>query len=340
MNRRNFLACLGAAAAAVGVAGCSSATPAGTATSSPGGGGDPITIGLTYTPDIQFAPFYLAETQGYFTAEGLKVTLRHHGANEPLLGALQAGTEQIVYAGGDELLQARSQGVGVTDIATLYQQYPVVLIVRDESPIRTAADLRGRSIGVPGPYGETWFGLLALLRQAGLSQNDVQVKNIGYTQQAALSTGQVDAVMGYSNNDAVRFAQAQIAVRSLPLAAEPDAVPLIGVGLGAADQLLQDRPDDLKKVIRALRRGIGDVVADPKRAVEVAKKYVPNLSVPAQQESALATLEATVPLFGDPATAGRQDPQQWAAMAEFLQQMGLLAKPVPAAEAYTDALLN
>ncbi len=117
-------------------------------------------------------------------------------------------------------------------------------------------------------------------------------------------------------------------------------MPLVGVGLGAADQVLQTRAEDLRKVINAVRRGIDDLVADPNKAVEAAKKYVPNLSVPAQQQAALATLEATIPLFGDPATAGQQDPARWESMAEFMQQMGLLAKPVPAAEAYTDTLLN
>ncbi|OYN96558.1 taurine ABC transporter substrate-binding protein [Enemella evansiae] len=336
MNRRHFLASLGAAALAAGVAGCTRTTPGSGAAA----GGEPLTIGLTYTPDIQFAPFYLAESAGHFEAQGVRVTLRHHGANEQLLGALQAGTEQLVYAGGDELLQARSQGVAVTDIATLYQEYPVVAIVREESPIRSAADLRGRRIGVPGPYGETWFGLLALLETAGLKQGDVQVQNIGYTQQAALTSNQVEVVMGYANNDAVRFAQAGVPIRSLPLAEEQAAVPLVGVGLGAADQVLQTRAEDLRKVINAVRRGIDDLVADPNKAVEAAKKYVPNLSVPAQQQAALATLEATIPLFGDPATAGQQDPARWESMAEFMQQMGLLAKPVPAAEAYTDTLLN
>lgn len=342
MNRRTFLTTAGIAAitaGVAGVAGCNQARP-GTGPGGTTGASQPLTIGLTYTPDIQFAPFYLAESAGHFEGQGVRVTLRHHGANEQLLGALQAGTEQVVYAGGDELLQARSQGVAVTDIATLYQEYPVVAIVRAESPIRSAADLRGRRIGVPGPYGETWFGLLALLESGGLQKSDVQVQNIGYTQQAALTTNQVDAVMGYANNDAVRFAQAGIAVRTLPLAEDQAAVPLVGVGLGAADQVLQTRAEDLRKVINAVRKGIDDLVADPNKAVEAAKKYIPNLSVPAQQQSALATLQATIPLFGDPATAGQQDPGRWQAMSEFMQDMGLLAKPVPATEAYTDSLLN
>ena len=167
-------------------------------------GGDEVTIGLTYTPNIQFAAFYVADDLGYFRDAGLDVTLRHHGESEELFGALEQGTEQLVYAGGDEILQARSGGVGVTSIATLYNTYPAVLIVPDDSPIRSSTDLRGHSVGVPGPYGATWFALKSLLDREGLAESDVDIETIGYTQQAALTSGKVDAVMGYVNNDAVR----------------------------------------------------------------------------------------------------------------------------------------
>ncbi|OYO24954.1 hypothetical protein CGZ93_00290 [Enemella dayhoffiae] len=336
MNRRLFLTALGATAVS-GLAACTATSP-----TTPAQNGKPagrvLTIGLTYTPDIQFAPCYVAADKGYFAAEGVDVTLRHHGANEPLLGALQAGTEQVVWAGAAEMLQSRSQGVPIVNFATLYQEYPVVLVTREDSPIRAAADLRGRSVGVPGPYGETWFGLLALLKQAGLSQNDVQVKNIGYTQQAALTGKQVDAVMGYSNNDAVRLSSGGLPIRTIPIA--KGTVPLIGTGLGASETTIKNNAEDLKAVTRAIQRAISDIIANPAEAVQQSKKWVPNLSVPEQQKSALGTLEATIPLYGGAGSIGRQDRLGWEAMSTFMQEVGLLAKPVPAAEAYTDSIVG
>ncbi|MDO5683262.1 MAG: ABC transporter substrate-binding protein, partial [Propionibacteriaceae bacterium] len=155
MNRRHFLRTLTAAGlvtAGFGVVACQQ-QPSGT---SPGGSTQAtqkFTLGLTYTPDIQFAPFYVAAEKGYFTDAGLDVTLRHHGANEQLFGAIQAGQEDMVYAGGAEFMQARSQGVPLVSVATYYQEYPVVLVVPQDSPIQSAADLKGRSVGVPGPFG-------------------------------------------------------------------------------------------------------------------------------------------------------------------------------------------
>lgn len=339
MNRRHFLraaTATGLLATGLGAMACSQpgTQPGGKSSAA----ASKLTVGLTYTPDIQFAPFYVAAEKGYFTAAGLDITLRHHGANEQAFGAIQAGQEQVVYAGGAELMQARSQGVPLVSIATYYQEYPVVLVVGQDSPIRAAADLKGRTVGVPGPYGETWFGLLALLRQAGLSQEEVEIKHIGYTQQAALQTGQVDAVMGYVNNDAVRLQAAGVPVRTLPIT--DGTPPLVGVGMGTTDEILGSRTADLTTMQSALAKAVGDIVADPEAAVTLAEKQIPGLSAPEQRASALATLKATIPLFGDLATFGRQDAETWSAMAVFLEQMQLLNRPVNPSECFTTKVVS
>src|SRR4051794_15767237 len=76
-----------------------------------------LTVGLTYIPNIQFAPFYVAEALGYYKAAGLNVTLRHHGANEDEFGALISGKEDLIFAGGDETLQVRAQGQDIVYVA-------------------------------------------------------------------------------------------------------------------------------------------------------------------------------------------------------------------------------
>ena len=55
-----------AAITAVALAGCQLGEP-----------DDDITIGLTYTPNIQFAPFYVAEELGYFEDAGVNLSLIH-----------------------------------------------------------------------------------------------------------------------------------------------------------------------------------------------------------------------------------------------------------------------
>lgn len=315
-------------ALALGTAMTACSNKAGSSSSS-SSGGSPLTVGLTYTPDIQFSPFYVAVQKGYFADEGLNVTLRHHGASESLMGALQTNTEDIVYAGGDEMMLSRSQGVDVVNFATMYQSHPAELIVPQGSSISSFADLRGHSIGVPGPFGENWYALLAMLHQAGLSQSDVNIQTIGYTQQAALMGNKVDAVVGFSNNDAVKFRQAGFAIREITL---DQGTPLVALGLGASKATVDGKQDQLKALMRALDKAVSYCTSDLDGTVAITQKYVPALSDDAQRAAAKATLEATNKLYG--ADLGKQDPQRWTDMATFMLQSGIITTAVNAKDAF------
>ena len=334
VTRRQLIAGAAATMGLVALAGCSG----GTEDDDGSGNADlpQLTLGLTYVPNVQFAPFYLAAQNGYFTDAGVDVTLRHHGESEDLFGALTAGTEDLVVAGGDEMMQARDQGVPVVDIATIYTSYPVALIVPTDSEITEPADLAGRSVGVPGPFGETYFGLLAMLQAAELTEEDVDVQHIGFTQQDALSEGHVDAVMGYSNNDVPQFAATGLDVRAVPLG----DVPLVGIGLGTTDELLAAETEALRGVVQAVGRAVQEIVDDPAVGVAAATEEIPG-TVDEQQEAIMtATMEATVPLYGDLSSPFGLHTGPWAEMSAFLADAGLTSTPVPAQDAYTDALIQ
>ncbi len=312
--------------------------PAGPGAS--GAASSAATIGLTYIPDIQFAPFYVAAEQGLFSDLGLDATLRHHGAQEGLFTALVAGQEQYVIAGGDELVQARAEGMDLVAIGQYYHAYPVVLIVPDASPVQSAADLAGLRVGVPGKYGETWFGLKAALHEAGLTEDDVEVVEIGYTAQAALTTGKVDAVVGFSNNDQVQFELAGIPTRTVPLA--DGDLPLVSIVLATTRENLEANRETAGKVAQAMVQGIEKVVAEPGSAIEAGKAHIPTLDEAGAASSAQATLDATLPLW-TPASGratGVMDEDAWAAMTSFMREAGLISADVDPAEAMTNQLVE
>lgn len=295
-----------------------------------------ITVGLTYIPDIQFAPLYVAESKGYFTEAGLDVTLRHHGAQEALLGALQAGEEDIVFAGGDEMMQGRSTGIDVVNWATMYQHYPVVLIAPTASGIKSWEDLAGKKVGLPGPYGENYYGLLAALEIHGL-KDKVQIEYIGYTQAAALQEKKVDAIIGFSNNDTVALKNAGIEVVNIPIVDDAQP-PLVGVGFGSlADNI---RPEVFKRFLDAVEKGVQDALADPAETVEITKKYVPSLEEKEAAQTAQAVLEKTLQLYQGDGDFGRQDADTWNRMETFLTENKILEKQVKASEAFTTKVLE
>lgn len=284
-------------------------------------------IGLSYIPNIQFAPFYVAEADGLFPANGVAATLRHHGASEGLFTAIAAGQEDFVIAGGDEALQAREQGVDLVAVATYYRSYPVQIIAKESGPIDTLAGLKGHKIGVPGRYGESWFGLQVALDSAGLTEKDVDIVEVGYTQQAALTTGKVDAVVGFSNNDLVQFGLSKVAVTALPLT-DQGQPPLVSISLLTSRSYLTAHPDVAKAVARAMVTGISRTDEDPERALTIAAEQVPGLGVEPALTAARATLTATrkVMLTPEGKADGSLDMAQWQAMADFMLAKGLLTK--------------
>jgi NitT/TauT family transport system substrate-binding protein len=309
------------AATVFALVGCSQ--PASSTTPSSSAALPAATIGLTYIPNVQFSPFYVAEAKGSFTSAGVKAELRHHGASEGLFTALVAGQEQFVVAGADEMLQARSQGMDLIAVSSYYRSYPVVVIVGADSPITSLADLKGHSIGIPGKYGESWFGLQVALRTAGLTEADVQIKEIGYTQQAALRSGKVDAIIGFSNNDLVQSVLSSFAARSIPIT--NGDVPLVGASLITTTAYAKAHPEVVRAVVAGTLAGIKGVVADQAEALTISGDYIPGLDAGATKAAAEATLAATVPLWkgADGVIDGRLDSAQWKKMADFMGANGL-----------------
>ncbi len=270
-----------------------------------------VSIGLGYIPDVQFAPFYVAKSKGYYTNAGLNVTF-NHGIVPDLFGSMVAGRNTFVFAGGDELLAARDKNVKAIDVATIFQKYPVSLIVPADSPIKTLADLKGHSIGIPGAYGSTYTGLLALLYKANLTLSDVKLQPIGFTQVAALASHKVDAVMGYSNNEALQLPKRGLPVRTFNVS---DYQPLISNGIITTEDTYHNQPQMVRAFVQATLKGLKDVIADPSGAIDICKTYIPTLTDTSQ---ALDVLKATIPIWQSNSQPGYNDSAAWQSMEQFL----------------------
>ncbi|AKT50182.1 ABC transporter substrate-binding protein [Arsenicicoccus sp. oral taxon 190] len=346
ISRRSFLTAAGLASV-VALSACGGGDGAvvrssgASASAGGGGGGGRATVGLSYIPNVQFAPWYIGIKEGYFSRRGVDVSVRHHGTQEGLFTALTSGQEDLLIAGGDELVEARAKGLDLVAVASYYRTYPVELVVPESSPIRTAADLRGRRLGVPGRYGASWLGALAAFKDAGISADDVSVTEIGYTSQAALATGKVDAVTGFSNNDTVQMRLAGLKVRSVPLT-RSGSVPLVSISLVTTRAYLEAHPDTVRSVADGMLDGIQTMKDDPDRAMKDSAAFVPNLGEEKAATTARATLKATTAVMLGPGgtVTGKLVPSQWQAMSTFMRSQGLITRDVPASQAMTTELVS
>jgi len=316
----------------------SGATPGTGATPTRSGGPlRKLTIGLGYLPDIQFAPFYVAQARGYFRDEGLDVDFKQ-GLDVDVLKLIGTGALNFGVAGGDEVMIARSQGVPLVYVGTWYQKYPVTVVALEKANIRTVAELKGRTIGVPGRYGATYIGLLALLDSAGLKESDVQLREIGFTQVQALTQGQVDVIVGYTNNEPVQLRALGQTITTINVF---DKVNLASNGLVTDEKTANNDPELVRAVVRAVMRGIRDTIADPDAAVTLSLPTIPGAAD--KRDQLRAVLDATLPVLqGDQTTAhglGYADPAAWSSSRDLLLRLKVLGGDIDLAKTYSNAYL-
>src|SRR5512132_3114186 len=170
MFRKIVLIMLGMALILSGCASPASTNEAGTLTK--------IRLPMGYVPNIQFAPFYVAIQKGYFRDAGFEIDFDYKFETD---GVKLVGSGELPFAvvSGEQVLLARAQGLPVTYVAAWYQQYPVSVVAKSELGIVVPQDLKGKKIGLPGLFGASYVGLLALLFQAKMKEEDVKLDSIG-----------------------------------------------------------------------------------------------------------------------------------------------------------------
>lgn len=336
------------AAACGGAATPSAATPAPAGTSSSTSGPAsaeptataapvPLTVGLGYIPSVQFAQFYLAQQAGYYAAAGLQVTLQNK-IDPDLITLLGQGAVDIGSGDGTSVIPAVSQGIPVVYTATIYGTFPAVVVANAASGIKTAADLKGRKIGIPGKYGTSWVQLQALLQSAGLTVNDVEIQLFpDFGQTAALQQGVVDAATGFANNEPIVLKRAGIEPVVLGIDA---AIALPGPGFVTGTTTLAAKHDALAAFTAATLRAMSEIKANPQLGLDAAFALVPDLA--ADPELQRAILDATIATWQNTRTGaalGSIDRAGWQQSLEFMSGIGLVPNPITVDQLVDESLL-
>lgn len=296
-----------------------------------------LIVGLGYIPSVQFAQFYLADQAGYYADAGLKVTLRNK-IDPDLITLLGQGAVDIGSADGTSVIPAVSQGIPVVYTSTIYGQFPAVVIAKAGSGIATAADLRGRKIGIPGRYGTNWVMLQALLKGAGLTLDDVSIVEFpDFAQATALQQGQVDAATGFANNEPIQLKNAGIEPVVLTV---DDVVPLPGPGLVTGTKTLETKADALRAFTAATLDAMTQITNDPQSGLDATFAAVPDLAQNADLQRQI--LDATIATWKNQRTGGALgsiDTDGWTQSLAFMTELGLVPNPVTVEQLVNTSLL-
>lgn len=331
---------VGGLVAACATGGGSSGPPASGTNASPGGSVSRVslTVGLGYIPSVQFAPFYLADRAGYYREAGLDVSFQNK-IDPDLVTLVGQGSIDVGLADGTSVIPAVSQGIPVRYVATVYRDFPSIVFAKATAGIASAADLKGRKIGIPGRYGSSWIMLQALLGSANLTPNDVRIVEYpDFGQGAAVQQGAVDAATGFSNNEPVQLGLAGVKTTILRV---DRIVPLPGPGLISGAATIEKKGTALKAFIAATLRAMSEIAADPTKGLDASIAAVPDLGKdrPTQAAILAATVAAWKGSGGTSAALGAIDRPGWQASIDFMTKLGLVPNRVTVDGLVRDDLL-
>ena len=328
-SRRPLVAVL-AALLAVAVGACSvgsSASPAST----------PLTVGLGFIPSVQFAPFYFAQQKGYYRDAGVEVTFQNK-IDPDLVVLVGQGAIDVGLADGTSVIPAVSQGIPIRYLATVYRAFPSIVFAKESSGIKTAADLKGRKIGIPGRYGSSWIMLQALLQSAKLTISDVQIVLYpDFGQLAAVEQGAVDAATGFINNEPV---QLQLSGEPTVVLRVDQAVPLPGPGLISGTKTLSAKRAAVAGFAAATLKAMREIAANPDAGLDAAIVAVPDLGKDRTTQKAI--LSATIDAWtggGSASGLGAIDRDGWTRSVAFMTGLGLVPNAVTVDQLVDESLL-
>jgi NitT/TauT family transport system substrate-binding protein len=161
--------------------------------------GQALRLGILSTESAAGAHY--ANDMGWFTKAGLDVTITTMGNTPSIVAAVVAGALDIGYTTIDSVSSIHSHGVPLVVIAPATDYIDPItlntagLLVRPDSPIRTAKDFKGKTIATPALHSLGTTGASAWIDQNGGDSSTVSYVEIPFpAQPAALAAGRVDAV--------------------------------------------------------------------------------------------------------------------------------------------------
>lgn len=306
----------------------------------------------TITPAEENYTYAVPKQLGYFTEEGLDVSILPTDGSTAALQALASGSADIAYASSANIAAAIDKGVKLKAFAGLTLEWPYYIGVPKGSAIKTLADLKGKRIGVISLASASYSDLVANLKLAGINPEEVTLVPVGAGARAAaaLKAHHIDAIDSYTDSFTI-MAQNGVEVDYLPRPQQMDK--LFSVTMVTSQKLLDNEPQILAAFARAAYKGIIYTKLFPDSALHYSFKEFPQLlgasnpsGVEAQdtKQAMAIALSYSIPRGeNDPAKWGEWmnlPKDRWKAVLDFAYSSGLTTKKLSVDQVWDARLMS
>ena len=236
--------------------------------------------------DVAFLTSGVAYKRGFFKEEGLDVELIRMNANVSITALATGDIDYTMIFGS--VVRAAVRGLPMKVVASFMDSSTHALIARPE--FRSIKDLRGRTLGVSSFGATADVAARMMFQKSGIDpEKEIKIIALGSDRArfTALKEGIVDVAVISPPAD---VEGKKMGFNVVARAYEMFSFPF--VGLGANNKKIKERPDEVKRAIKALIKANRYITANRDGAIQTLAEWSRS-----DRENAAASYDGTVKVF-------------------------------------------
>ncbi len=159
-----------------------------------------ITLQLNWLHQFQFAGYYMAKEKGFYNDLNLDVEINEYKSNTEIIKEIEMKRTDFAI-GRSSLIIEKINGKDIVALAAIYQESPLMLLVKKDSNINSVKDLKNKKIMIT-PDAKYSASILAMFSANELTINDFIVETHSFDINDLIS-GKIDAMSSYLSNEPI-----------------------------------------------------------------------------------------------------------------------------------------
>lgn len=265
-------------------------------------------VHATINPSI--TPLWITAEQGFFAKYGIEPEIVFVRSTSIMLAGLASNRIPVAYGGGGGILGVEASAMGLKIVATFIGRIMNDLVAAPS--IKQPQDLRGKTVGVQSIGGTNWVIANLWLEHLGLDPRRDKIQIVPAGEQSVrvlgMEVGRMDAsALGTAYSRSLKNKGFNILGDSMNV-----KVPLTGSDVVATKNLMEERPEVLENILKALIEGMGFFV-NPRNKSAVLKIMMTRLrlSDPAAAEEGYLHLARSIETKPYPSITGLENLQKF-----------------------------
>jgi NitT/TauT family transport system substrate-binding protein len=248
-----------------------------------------FTFALNWFAVGDHAAYWVALEKGYYKAKGLDVTLENSKGSGDSIAKVDTGRADAGLADAAVVIASNARGTTVKTVGMVFDKTPLNIFSLKSKPLTKPKELEGATLGAPpGDAQRQMFPAFAKL--TGIDASKVTWVNIEPAAKiAAVAEKRMDGVGDY-NTGLPLYEKAAGKGNVVMLQWADFGFDLYSMSIMSSAKTMKERPEVLKAFLEASYMGWRDVMADPKAAMVIFKKRVPEIDVDVLTENMMIGL--------------------------------------------------